>query len=105
MVDGDAADAQRDAGLEGVGIPAVTDANVHESLSFCRVCRSADGRPGYAVWAAQDGVYGCAVASCGSPIKIADATVNGSIQGVAYDGQDVYYADQGTGASDGEVVR
>ena len=60
---------------------------------------------GYAVWAAQDGVYGCAVASCASPVKIAAPTVSGSIQGVAYDGQYVYFTDQGTGASDGAVVR
>lgn len=60
---------------------------------------------GYAVWAAQDGVYGCPVTSCGSPILIASPTVNGSIQGVAYDGQYVYFTDQGTGAGDGTVVR
>jgi hypothetical protein len=60
---------------------------------------------GYAVWAEQDGVHGCAVTSCGAPIKIAASTVSGSIQGVAYDGQSVYFTDQGNGgSSDGAVL-
>jgi len=61
---------------------------------------------GYAVWAAQDGVFGCTVASCAqSLVKIVAPTLSGSIQGVAYDGQYVYFTDQGTGAMDGTAGR
>jgi hypothetical protein len=61
---------------------------------------------GYAVWAAQDGVYGCSTASCaGSTVHIAVATVGGSIQGVAYDGTYVYYTDEGSGPDTGVAVR
>lgn len=60
----------------------------------------------YAVWAAQDGVFGCTVTSCAqSLVEIVAPTLSGSIQGVAYDGQYVYFTDQGTGAADGTVGR
>jgi hypothetical protein len=61
---------------------------------------------GYAVWAAADGVFGCTVASCAaSVVAIVAPTLSGSIQGVAYDGQYVYFTDQGTGAMDGTAGR
>ncbi len=61
---------------------------------------------GQAVWAAQDGVHGCTVATCAaSTVKIVAATVMGSIQAVAYDGQYVFFTDQGTGADDGTAGR
>jgi hypothetical protein len=64
---------------------------------------------GYVVWAAADGVYGCPASGCAAAtVKIAGALTNGSIQGVAYDGQYVYYTDDGGaggGPNNGEAVR
>jgi hypothetical protein len=61
---------------------------------------------GYVVWAEQGGVYGCPAASCASnKIKIAGATLNGSIQGVAYDGQFVFYTDRTTAGTTGKATR
>ncbi len=61
---------------------------------------------GYVAWAAQDGVYGCTAASCSSTtLLIAEATLTGSIQGVATDGKYVYFTDQGAMPGTGKTVR
>jgi hypothetical protein len=77
-----------------------------EVLSAADVPMAVAVSGGYAVWAAQDGVFGCTVASCASSrVKIAAPMVIGSIRAVAYDGQYVFFTDQGTGASDGIAAR
>jgi hypothetical protein len=53
---------------------------------------------GTVVWGAQDGVYACSIASCGATrVKVAAASTMDSISSVAYDGQYVFFADQGAG--------
>ena len=61
---------------------------------------------GHVIWAAQGGVYGCATSSCkATTLEVSTSTMSGSIQGVAYDAQYVYFTDEGSGASTGKAVR
>jgi hypothetical protein len=57
---------------------------------------------GRTVFAAQDGLWKCVLASCGATkVHLAGSIAPGSIQSVAYDGQLVYWADRGDDPSSG----
>jgi hypothetical protein len=61
---------------------------------------------GFVIWAEQDGVFGCPEETCDEQkTMIAPAVVAGSIRGVAFDGQFVYYTDLGEGLNMGRVRR
>ncbi|APR88558.1 Putative serine/threonine-protein kinase pknH [Minicystis rosea] len=61
---------------------------------------------GSVVWAEQDGLWGCPAEACdANKKKIFGSVAPGSLQGVALDGQFVYFTDRGDGQLTGKVVR
>ena len=61
---------------------------------------------GYVVWADLDGLWGCPADACNAGKKKIFASAGpGSLGGVAYDGQFVYFTDRGDGQLTGKVLR
>jgi hypothetical protein len=63
---------------------------------------------GRVVWAADDGLWGCPVSACeAEKKKLAEPIGTGTIQGVAFDGETVFWTDRGTdaGMGNGKVGR
>lgn len=61
---------------------------------------------GYVVWAEQSGLWGCPAESCEIDKKKIYASAGpGTLQGVAFDGQLVYFTDHGTEPLTGRVLR
>jgi hypothetical protein len=61
---------------------------------------------GTVIWADLDGLWSCPADTCNAAKKKLYASLSpGSLGGVAYDGQTVYFTDRGTGQADGKVLR